>query len=973
MAAKTEGGKVRPRACLSVLSCHLFVREILRSAANWRREQRLMGVPPARSEGNVTAECDIVGRTQELAELQGIVQRFANEGGALLLFGDVGVGKSVLLDAMAKLALATDVRVVRARGVQFEADMPYAGLHQTLLPLYSEFGHLSEAQRAPLEVALGFGIGPPPDKLVVANATLSLVSAIGTQSPLLIIVDDLPWLDRASATVFGFVARRLNGTRVGLIAASRTGEESFFTRSGLPEIGVEPLKDGAARDLMERRFSAIVPPMRERVLLEAQGNPLAIVELCAAIEQHRSDTTADFSLLVPVSQRLQDLFTSRIQALSPQTRDLLLIMALDGTGGLPVTAVTRSWLNHLPEAERARLAYLDPGTQRPVFRHPLIRSTVVGMAPGQDQQRAHRVLADIWSDQPERHAWHLYQATNEPDEAVAALLERAALQALGRGDGVGAVSNLTRAAELSVSPTERSRRLGGAAHIGADATGELSNATKLLAAARDADPDFTETLQAAATAAYVLMNTDGDIDTAHRLLVTAIGSDAPASVAALEEALAALALVCYFGARADLWEDFHDALDRLQPDVPSTLMVLGDCFADPARAPAEAIAKLEVAIARLTTETDPSVILKTGFAARNCDRLASGRPAFRRVEREARTSGAIGWRIQALTLLAWDDWWSGRWVSAIRLCDDALALCKDHGFPLFAHSTNHVKAAVFSARGEFHNAEPILDEMIQWGKPRGVGLVDMMSSHVCVIDALGRGDYEAAYGFATEICPAGTLASHATFAPWVMMDVVESAMRTGRVAEAHAHLAVIEQTGLASISPRFALLAAGSAAMAAPSDEATWLFEQAISIPDVDRWPLLLARVQLAYGEHLRRRRATKDAREQLSAALHSLESLGATLFAQRAAIELRATGQTRVSVSDRDPCALTPQEHEIAMLAASGLSNKEIGQRLVLSPRTVGAHLYRVFPKLGVNSRAALRDALDSIPQEAPLSVRIL
>ena len=907
--------------------------------------------------------CEVVGRIRELAELSEVVERFARVGGAFLLFGEAGVGKSVLLDAMAELASAADVRVLRARGVQFEADMPYSGLHQTLLPLVSEFGHLNEAQRAPLEVALGFGLGPPPDKLVVANATLSLVSAIGARSPLLMIVDDLPWLDRASATVFGFVARRLTGTRVGLIAASRTGEESLFTRSGLPEINVEPLGDEAARDLIGRRFPAIVRPMRERVLLEAQGNPLAIVELCAAIEHHLSDTTADFSLLLPVSRRLQDLFTSRIEALSPQACDLLLIMALDGTGELPVTALTRSWLGHLPEAERARLAYLDPETQRPVFRHPLIRSTVVGMATGQDQRRAHRVLADIWSGQPERHAWHLYQAAIEPDEAVAALLERAALQALGRGDGVGAVSNLTRAAELSVSSAERSRRLGGAAHIGAEATGELSNASKLLAAARDADPDFSETLQAAATAAYVLMNTDGDIDTAHRLLAAAIDSDALASATALEEALGALALICFFGARAELWDAFHAALDRLEADVPPTLMLLGDCFADPARAPAEAVAKLEVAIARLTTESDPSVILKTGFAAGNCDRLAGARAAFERVEREARASGAIGWCIQALTLQAWDDWWSGRWDSAMQISDDALELCKDHGFPLFAHSANHVKAAVFSARGEIHNAEPILNELVQWGKPRGVGLVHMMSSHVCVLDALGRGDFESAYGFATQVCPAGTLASHATFGPWVMMDVVESAMKTGRVAEAQAHLAVIEETGLASVSPRFALLAAGSAAMVAPSDEAPWLFEQAISIPGADRWPLLLARVKLAYGEHLRRRRATKDAREQLGAALHDFESLGATLFAQRAAAELRATGETHARVSGRDLCAMSPQETEIAMLAATGLSNKEIGQRLFLSPRTVGAHLYRVFPKLGITSRAALRDALDSVP----------
>jgi DNA-binding NarL/FixJ family response regulator len=586
---------------------------------------------------------------------------------------------------------------------------------------------------------------------------------------------------------------------------------------------------------------------------------------------------------------------------------------------------------------------------------------VVNLSSGDDQQRAHRALAEIWTKQPERRAWHLYQSTREPDEGIATLLEQTAYYVLERGDGVGAVSSLTRAAELSVSSANRSRRLAAAAYVGADAQGELRSASQLLAAARDADPQFPETLQAATVAAYVLMNADGDVDTAHRLLSASIAIDDSTEPGVLEEALGALALICFFGSRAELWEPFHAALSRLEPNVPPALMLLGACFADPARAPAEAISKLEDTLARLASETDPTRILKTGFAAGNVDRLPAGREAFARVARQGRESGSTGWTIQALTLLAFDDWWSGDWESAYCTANEALELCEDHGFPLFALSSNHVKAAVAAARGDFDQAKVVLDDVVQWGAPRGVGLVNVVSNHVRVIDALGRADFEAVYRFSTQISPVGTLASHVLMAPWVMMDVVESAMRTGRVADAHAHLKTIKNTGVAEISTRFALLAKGAAAIAAAPDHARAAYDEALGSEDADRWPLLRARIELAYGEYLRRDRASKDSRVHLNAALDEFEGLGAAKFADRARAELRAAGVSRGKITERECNALTPQEMEIAQLAAAGLSNREIGQRLYLSPRTVGAHLYRIFPKLNITSRAALRDALDA------------
>jgi DNA-binding CsgD family transcriptional regulator len=915
-----------------------------------------------------TTTSKLVGRASELGYLQRFVASSALDGGALLVTGEPGVGKTALLAATERICSSTHTRVLKARGVEFEADLPYAALHQLLLPLHAEFDQLRESHRVALDVALGFGIGDPPDRLVASNAALSVLQKAAAASPLVVIVDDVPWVDRASAVVLGFVARRLAGTRVGLLVAARLGEESLFDRAGLPELEVGPLDDYAAGELITARFPQIADVVRQRLLTEAQGNPLALLELPAALSGGHGTSLPAPGGPLPINRRLQQLFASRIGSLPRPTRDLLLVMALDGTGELRVpkhAAGQDRWSVHFSSAERAQLAFVDAVTHRPTFRHPLIRSAIVELATGDERRRAHETLGELWAEQPERRAWHLSQATVEPDEQVADVLERAAYQILARGDGVGAVSALTRAAELSPREVDRSRRLAEAAFIGADVTGELRDAARLLAAANQADPHFTQTLQAAVTAAYVLINGEGDVDTAHRLLVGAIERAGEAGATALEEALATLTLICFFGGRAELWEPFYTALARLEPDVPHELMLIKHCFADPVRAPPEVLPKLEQALADLESETDPTVVLKVGFAAGNTDRLWLGRRAFLRLVTAGRETGTLGSVIQALTLVAFDDWWSGRWDDAMRSADEGLALCSEYGFPLFALSLRHVKAAVAAARGDELAAESTLEALIQWGAPRGVGLTKFVCGHVRTIAALGRSDFEGAYQYASQISPVGTLASHVLMAPWVMMDVVESAMRTGRTGDAEAHLAAMQAADVARVSSRYALLVAGSAALTAPSDRASAMFEEAVGLRDADRWPLLHARVKLAYGEHLRRIRSTKESRIQLSEALNTFERLGARHFVDRAAAELRATGQTRHRSEDLDRDALTPQELEIAMLAASGLSNKEIAQRLFLSHRTIGTHLYRIFPKLGINSRAALRDALAALPPD--------
>jgi DNA-binding CsgD family transcriptional regulator/tetratricopeptide (TPR) repeat protein len=910
----------------------------------------------------------LVGRRAELALIRAFLGRLGSGGEALLLAGDPGVGKTVMLDVSAEMALAAGAQVLRAAGVEFEADLPFSGLHQALVPLFGQFGLLSSTHRDALNVALGLGDGAPPGRMVVCSATLALLREAASNHPLLLVVDDLPWLDRASAGVFGFVARRLVGSCVGLLAALRSGEESFFDRAGLPELELGPLDKEAADSLVSARFPGLAPRVRQRVLAEAEGNPLALLELPAALSGPHRALVAP-SAVLPVSRRLQALFSTQVRQLPRRARQLLLLTALDGTGDLRVLharKVGAGESEYLTAAERTRLLYVDEDAHRLAFRHPLIRSAVVQLSTDDQRRQAHGTLAGLWADLPDRQAWHLAEAAAEPDESVANLLEQAAHRVLRRGDAVGAVAALTRASELSPGGADRSRRLAEAAYIGADVTGELRNVSQLLAAARQADPNLSGSLQAAVAASYLLLNADGDVNTAHHLLVGAINDRAEGSDAgdhALEEALHTLMLVCFFGGRAELWEPFYQAIRRLSPPVPAALYLSSKTFTDPVRTGAAVLEQLDTLIDSLPDETDPTRIVRIGMAAIFVDRLPGCRHALEQVVRDGREGGAIASAINASILLGFDDFLTGQWDRARQLVDEALELCETHGYKLLAWPGRLVQALLAAARGDYDRTRQIADEMIGWAAPRQVRSVQWYAWQARTLAELGQGDFEEAYQQATALSPAGTLASHVPHALYVVMDLVEAAVHTGRHAEAAAHVAAMREGNIAGLSPRIALLVAGSAAIAAPDDSARRLFEQTLAIPGIDRWPFELARVQLAYGERLRRARAVTESRVRLMAALETFERLGARPWTDRAASELRAAGQARPPTDVRDRDALTPQEHEIAMLAAAGLSNKEIGQRLFLSHRTVGNHLLRIFRKVGITSRAALRDALASPP----------
>jgi DNA-binding CsgD family transcriptional regulator len=914
---------------------------------------------------------ELVGRQSEMERIRAFLAAARTDGAALLVTGEPGVGKSVLLNAATETtASAGGMRILRAAGVQFEAETSFSGLNQVLLPLIGELPQLAAVHRNALNVALGFGEGPAPSRLLVSNAALVLLRQAATAEPVLVVVDDLPWLDRASAGVLSFVARRLAGSHVGLLGASRTGAVDFFDHSGLPELEVHRLDDASAGQLLDSRFPELAFGVRERLLAEAQGNPLALLELPIALSPEMRASAKALPSALPLSRRLQTLFGSRITELPARTRQLLLLMALDGTGDVRVLsggAVPNTGFRDLAAAEQARLAYVDESTRRLAFRHPLIRSVVVDLSPAEKRRTAHSVLADVWSDQPDRRAWHLAEATVEPNEPVAAQLEATATRMLARGDAVGCVKALTRASELSPRSADRHRRLAAAAYIGADVAGDLGNASKMFAAIHRGDVDVEGSLQAAVAASAFLLNADGDVATAHRLLVGAIESregvlDARDPIVA--EALHSLLMVCTYGWEEDLWRPFEEAMARTE-GIPLVLFLNSKTFADPAHSGASVLEALDSAIAALPDESDPMRIIRIGTAATYVDRLEGCRDALWRVVRDARKGGAVASGISAMLELANDDLQTGRWDEAEQLVDEAIAVCKAHGYQNLTRPCRFLQVVLAAGRGDEDRVQELSEELLQWAGPRGIRVGYWRAWQARALSALGRSDFEDAYQHASKINPPGTLASHVPHALTVLMDLVEAAVRTSRDAEAAAHVAAMREANLAAISSRLALAVGASAAMVAPDDHGLELFHATLALPRVDRWQFDYARVQLAYGERLRRRRAMTDARIQLNGAREVFERLRARPWVERASMELRATGQTKPHGGDNVLDRLTPQEFEIVSLAASGLTNKQIAKRLFLSPRTIGGHLHRAFTKLGVETRAALRDALQSVPRE--------
>jgi DNA-binding CsgD family transcriptional regulator/nucleoside-triphosphatase THEP1 len=895
----------------------------------------------------------LIGRTDELAELIDLVDVGR---GVLVLRGEPGVGKTSLLNAAAEAAEASGRRVLRAGGVEYEAELPFAGLHQLLHPLADDFEQLAPGQRDALNQAFAVADGPTPGRMAISLAALSAIEQAARGQPIVVVIDDLQWLDACSVEVVSFVARRLQGAPVILLASTRDDSVQL----GLPELRVAALGEAPATELLRTRFPGLSASTLRRLLDEACGNPLALVELPAALTKRQTSGSDPLPEALTLSLRLEGLFARRVRHLPPNTRFVLLLAAFT-TESLDVVLQAADHdgdIDLFTPAVEARLATVERG--RLMFRHPLVRSAVVQMASLGQRRVAHLALAGTPDASPERRAWHLAAAAVAPDEIVASALEDAAAIALRRGGAEIAITSLARAAELSPSATDQARRWAEAAFL-ANMSGQLERARALLADSRRANPDNSQS-HFAVTSAYLMINLDGDLSGAHKLLVQALRTQAEWTEAAtwVPDTMYMLLVTAYLSSDPSAWSDFDEAAARLAPASGMPLLSLSrDALGDPARTAHGMRERLLEAFSDLPDEGVPWQVTRLGSVCSHVDALDIARDRLRRVVDSERAGGAMDSLAIALSLLSQDAFTAGRWDDSEALALDGLAVVEAGGYRLIAGSLQYRIGLLAAARGHFDQAEQVSAELLAWSATHRIRLWESTAWHCRTLAALGRGNYAEAYASATRVSAAGVLQSHAPIAPWLVLDMVDAALRLGKRSEARAHLRAAEAADLAGVSPRMGLLAAGAAALVAPDASAAEHFSSALHEPNSAPWPFEQARIRLAFGEWLRRARSTVHAVEQLQTAMQTFESLGAAPWADRARNELRALGVSAANHARRNQPSITSQELTIAQLAAAGMSNKEIGQRLFLSPRTVGSHLYRLFPKLGITSRAALRDAL--------------
>ncbi|WP_305783688.1 LuxR C-terminal-related transcriptional regulator [Symbioplanes lichenis] len=890
----------------------------------------------------------------------------AGEGGALMVSGPIGSGKTAVLDHAVALAQARGLTVLRVTGAGPAGQAPCSGLTD-LLDLLLELAAGSPAQEKRVaDIARRCRDGERARIPKLANAVRAVLRHARAASPL-IAVDDVHRMDPISTQVLCVLGTRLTGTGARLIATVRTttGRTELH---GLPLHPLEPLDETAAHTLLQRRFPQLSARVRRQIVGEAGGNPLALRELPLPLTRTQREVAAALPTILPLTERLQELYRPQVEALPPGARHVLLAAALEGTGDLTVLEAFAGpeLETALRQAEDAHLAGVDDTGSRLVFRHPLARATVVALATPGQRRSAHRRLAEALIDRPELHAWHLSQSVIAADSTTAELLHDAALKAMSRGAVVSAVRLMTRSADLSADPRRRAQRLGYAATMSADGTGDLDAASRLVRNARENDPDFDDTLPAIVAAATTFLLGDGDTDTAAGLLVSALEArtaEQVESVILLKSALWTLLRVCRLSGRPELWDVFLRLVGKYRTHLTTFEITTWQAAADPARADAARLAVVDRKIASAMTDKDPNKIIRLAEACAPIDRLGELRAALWRVAENGRNGHQpTTHAIRALNFLCADALVHGRWSDVDSLSAEIARLCEENGQRALSWLTEGSVAVLAALRGDTERTRTLTRELVAWAVPRDARVILLLAAHARMLEALGAADFEAAYHYAAEAGLPDPALPSSIEQMQMSFDVVLATVHTGRQREAELCVRAMQASEMPSLSPRLALQTAACAALVAPRARAARSYESALALPGVNRLPYDRARIQLAYGEHLRRVRATNEARRHLRTALTAFQDLGAQPWAARAKAELRAAGDRDTAAEPDDPAALTPQELAIIRLAADGLTNKQIGQRLFLSPRTVGNHLYRAYPKLGITSRASLRDALAAL-----------
>lgn len=911
------------------------------------------------------------GREPELERLVAALDGLPHRGGCFLVHGDAGIGKSALVDALADTARAQGRAVLTASGVRSEAHLPFAALHQLLDPLLSDAAGLPDAQRAALLGALGRQDAEVRDVMAVALAALALVRGRATEAGALVVVEDAQWFDRPSADVVGFVARRIEADPVLVVATDRR-----FPTAGLPDVRFEPLAlgpldDGAARELLAAQASTLDVRLRDQLVREAAGNPLALLELAAAWSVLPAGTIIE--PLVPVTERLVETFAARVETLPPVGRALVLVAAVaDGQGLADILAATAVLgypdVTHddLYPAVEARLVEVGPRGVR--FRHPLVRSTTYEQAGEGARRAAHAALADVIGDH-DRAAWHRAAALVEPDEAAAAALEGAGDRARRRGAPLVAARAYERAAALSPEPARQGRRLVRAAYH-AHGLGRHDVVVRLLDEAEAVDLSPVDRARAAWR--RQLLTGDEVADEARvRRLVEIVGRMRDAGdVEMAVDSLVALATQAYWRglgrASRALLVEVAESLPLDEHD-PRLLHVLGMV------APIERGPRVRAGLAahRPSALDDPGEQTLLGVAAGPVGDQESSVAFLTASVRALRIASRYGDLTNALMALAWAQWHRGFWVEAAEAAEEAGRLGEQTERPGTVMAAQLLRAQLASVRGDTAGALALTDGLGDLLRAAGAGtlvaMVDFVRATALSADARDDEAYEVMRSLETIGRDDEAAGIHQGTAPVY----IDAALATGRVTAASATLDALEALATAYDSSTLGATLSYARPLVAADADAELLFEAADR--ELRAWPFLRARALLAYGTWLRRQRRATDARAPLRTARDLCDRLGAEPWGDRARRELRAAGESsprqRTARRAAPADGLTAQELEIARLAASGLTNREIGRRLHLSHRTVGSHLYHVFPKLGITTRAGLAAALAEVSIEPSAS----
>ncbi|MFC8349911.1 AAA family ATPase [Streptomyces sp. NPDC057280] len=915
---------------------------------------------------------DLVGRQRECAALDDLLAGL-REGTSrvLVVRGEAGIGKSVLLEYAA--AHASRVKVTWGRGVEADMELPYASLHQVCAPFLDGVEDLPQPQRDALRVAFGTAVGDPPDRFLVGLAVLTLLTRASETRPVLALVDDAQWLDQVSLQTLEFVARRLLAEPVAMAFAVRD-PEGQSALAGLPALQLSGLDAAAAGELLESAVGGrLEERVRDRFVAETHGNPLALLEFSrgrsAAELAYGVDASSAPVVQVPVASRVERDFAGRLGALPAATRTLLLIAAAEPVGDVRLLTRAATSLGITPDAAPAKAAGLIEFGEPVRFRHPLVRSAVYHGAEPEDRRAVHRALAEATDPllDPDRRAWHAAQAADGPDEEVAAGLEQAADRARQRGGIAAEAVLLERAVEVTPDPWPRGRRALAAAeaHFSAAAPERATD----LAAVADLYPlSVLDRARLARLRARILFARSRSDEAAPLLLNAAAQFTAAGSPLARETYLEAISATIFAGRVHGPTGARAAAIAARASGAPSSGSKAADALLDGVAAlladgaqtgvPAlrEALDLLQHEELR-TREATVRWLLLAPVALESFIHWAWDLHAWdtlsSRAVRLARDIGALGTLPPALIYAGGVHIHYGDFAEADRMIDEADAIATATG-----HAPHKYATLVLAAwRGEADVAASIIEEARERAVQRGE--VSLLGAMGYIQGVLFNG--LARYEEAMEAARTGIEHDGFNFTGLSLVEHVEAATRCGELDQARASLARLTELTRAADSGWARGASARSAALLADGEAADRLYRTAIEEFGRGGVAVEVARSHLLYGEWLRRAQRRSKAREHLRTAHDMFAAMPAHAFAERARRELLATGE-QVAVRETTPTsALTPQESQVAALAADGMTNAQIGAELFISPHTVEWHLRKVYTKLGISSRRALPQVLDS------------